>query len=293
MANTVNVQDILNYVAENTDILATKTATSADSTKYFNVQTGVVAPTNMHKLTTNLTVQDGKNCGFNPSEMQTISHRQLVPGILKVDAEYCAADFLDTCYNYQTSVAMGRGELPVEEALVNDIIASIKNENERLLWSGDKNSGDLVDGITTLVKADTIVTGRAISKQATAYDTVMKMFKDINMTNYTIYTGMANYRELIENLLEKNFLVAGYQDDNAEHVVMMPAINVKVVGIEGITDANFYAVKDGELFMGVDAQGDQEKFDLWFSQDARTYRLQIKWALAANYMFSENVYIAQ
>lgn len=293
MAYNLELADsIKNYIEQNKDVLATKTAMTADSTKYFNIQTGVLAETEIHTLETELAIQDASTCGFSPLGSQKISGRKLVPSFLKINAEYCAKDFLKTIYNKQTSIAMGRGELPLEEQFVKDILDNIKVENERLLWSGDKNDGDLMDGITTIAKADGNV-NTFTSTKTSLIDRLQELYATVDMNGYVVFCSMVMYKGLINELLEKNYLVAGYAEDNAEHIIQMPASGIKVIGIEGIAsdDENFYVFKPEDMFMGVDGTNDVELFDLFFSQDNRTYRLDIEWVLAVNYLFSERVYI--
>lgn len=296
MSYNLNLADsIKNYIEQNKDILATKTATVNDSAKFFNLMTGVLAETEIHTLTTGLAINDATNCGFNPDGSQTISGRRLVPGFLKVQAEWCAKDFLKTLYNKQTTIAMGRGALPLEEQFVEDILKSIKVSQENLIWSGSKASGDLVDGLTTIIAADTAIpaANKYTSSLTNVFERVQELYNRIEDTNYEVFCSMATYRQLINDLLNKNYLVAGYEDDNAEHTLVMPATGIKVHGIEGIksTDTNLYALHLSDLWMGIDAQGDNEKFDFWFSEDARTYRLDIEWVLAVNYLFSDRVYV--
>lgn len=293
MAYDVTLADsIKNYIEQNKDILATKTATVNDSSKYFNLQTGVLAETEIHTLSTGLTVADASNCGFNPDGSSTVSGRRLVPAFLKVQAEFCAKDFLKTIYNKQTSIAMGRGELPLEEQFVQDILASIKVENERLIWSGDKSQGDLMDGLTTIINADSNV-NTFTSQKTDAFERLQEVYAKTDMKDYVVFCSTAMYRELINSLLNKNYLVAGYEDANNGMEFTMPATGIKVIGVDGIAsdDTNFYVLKLEDMYMGIDAMGDSEKFDFWFSEDNRTYRLDVEWVLAVNYLFSERVYV--
>lgn len=291
MAYQMDVTELLNYVKENTNELAVRTATNADSIKYFNIQTGVIAPTNIHALTTEIEIQDGANCGFNPLGSSKISHRQLVPSIMKVDAEWCSADFFGTCLNYQTSVAMGKGEIPYHEVMINDIIANLRKQNEYNMWSGSEADGDLMDGLTTIIAADSNVDSYTSTK-TTVLERVQEMYANVNDEDYEIFCSMALYRQLVMDLINANYFLFK-TEDNADNTIVLPSTSLKIHGIEGIdnSNTNLYGLHTSDMYVGVDAQGDSEKFDLWFSNDARTYRMQIKYALAVNYLFSDRVHV--
>lgn len=296
MAYNVELADsIKNYIEQNKDILATKTATVNDSSKYFNLQTGVLAETEIHTLSTGLEIQDGSNCAFTPDGSSTVSGRRLVPAFLKVQAEFCAKDFLKTIYNKQTSIAMGRGALPLEEQFVQDILAGIKVENERLIWAGDTSNGDLMDGLTTIIANDSAIPAgnKFTSTKTDAFERLQEMYAKVDDKDYVVFCSTTMYRTLINDLLNKNFLVAGYEDANGMMELTLPACGLKVIGVDGIpaTDTNFYGLHLEDMYMGIDAQGDNEKFDFWFSEDNRTYRLDVEWVLAVNYLFSERVYV--
>lgn len=293
MAFTLDISGLTAYINENRDLLLSKIATVIDSSKYLQIQTGVTADTAIHGIITDLSIQDGSDCGFNADGEQTISERKLEPNYLKVNAQYCPKDFYGTYMHYQTNVAMGRSELPLEEALVNDIIKSIAVKNENLIWSGVK-ANDLVDGFTTLFAADTAIpaANKVTSTETTVYDRVKEMYTQISNKDYVMVMAMPLYRQLVMELVAAN-LFHYDEKDNAEKVLTLPGTSMKVYGIEGIddTDTNIYGVIWNEMFLGVDGTGDAEQFDFFWSADDRVYKLDVEWVLTVNYMFSDHIWI--
>ena len=294
MAFNLDLSNLAKYINENRDLLISKVASVTDSTKWMNIQDGVTADTAIHGLITNLKVQDGSDCGFTPDGSQTVTERTLVPNYLKVNQDYCPKDFYGTYMHYQTQVAMGKSTLPLEEALVNDVIKAIAEENERLLWSGSKASGDLVDGFATIIANDSAIpsANKFTSSKTTVLERVMEMYEKVNNKKYSIVCSMPMYRSLIMDLVNKNLFVY-HEDENNDHTFTIPATNIVVYGIEGLadTDTNLYGVIWDEMFVGVDTADDESKFEFAFNQSSRKYDLIVEWVLTCNYMFSENIWV--
>jgi hypothetical protein len=289
---TLNLDGLKGYINANKDVIVSKIVALADSTKYLQVQNGVTTDTTIHGLITNLEVQDGKDCGFTAAGTQSVTERELKPAFLKVNHEYCPKDFLNTYKHYETQVAMGKSALPLEEALVADVLKAVGNKNEQLIWSGDKASGDMIDGLTTLIKADSGVNKQTV--EGTVYDKVKALYKKVTDKRMVAVMSAAKYRELVMELVEKNLFHYNTQEGN-EMVLTLPGTNFKVYGIDGIKaeDTNIYGLIWEETFVGMDNADDAAMFDLFWSDDDRVYKLVIEWALAVNYMFSESIIVIQ
>lgn len=289
---TLNLDGLKGYINANKDVIVSKIVALADSTKYLQVQNGVTTDTTIHGLITNLEIQDGKACGFSAAGTQSITERKLEPAFLKVNHEYCAKDFFNTYKHYETQVAMGKSELPLEEALVADVLKAVGNKNEQLIWSGSKDGGDLIDGLTTLIKADSGVNKQTV--EGSVYDRVKALYKMVTDKRMVAVMSATQYRELVMDLVEKNLYHYNTQEGN-EMVLTLPGTNFKVYGIDGIKaeDTNIYGIVWEETFVGMDNADDAAMFDLFWSADDRVYKLVIEWALAVNYMFSENIIVIQ
>lgn len=297
MASTLNVSTIQGYLNQNRDILVSKLIASTDSSKLFQIQNGITTDSLIHSLITSITVQNGENCGFSAEGTQAISGRRLEPAFMKVNTEYCPKDFYGTWKHYETKVAMGKSPLPLEEALIEDIIKSIAVENERLLWAGDKTQGDLMNGLTTIIKNDSSIPSgnKYTSTKQTVLERLNEMYVKIPSSKKIVaFMSSAMYRQMITEVIEKNFY-ASFQDDadlNLQKFVV-PGTNFVVYGVDGIkdTDTNIYGLNLDEVFIGCDNNDDSSQFDFFFSNETRTYKLIVEWVLAVNYMFSDNVYV--
>lgn len=277
MANTLNLDGIKNYIAQNQEIIASQIVAMTPSVGFLQVQNGVKSDTALHQLVTNLEIQDGKACGFNAAGSQTVSDRKFEPALLKVNTEYCAKDFVGTYKAYELKIAMGKSPLPLEEALINDILQGIANENERLIWSGDKSEGDLVDGFIKIM-ADANI-GTITTNAEGVYEKVKVAYKEIKDRKASIVMSTPMYKQLILDLMEKN-LYHYNETENAEQVITLPGTNLKIYGIDGMEDAeNMYVVRLDEMFVGMDNAEDASTFDFFFSEDDRVYKLIVEWML--------------
>lgn len=295
MANTLNTSGLTNYVSANRDILASQLITMSPSTKWLNIQNGITTDTAIHGILTDVEIQDGKACGFNAAGTQTITERKLVPAFLKVNNQYCAKDFYGTYKHYETKVALGKSPLPLEEALINDVIKAVANENERLIWSGKKSSGDLVDGFTTVIAADSSIPAgnKVTSTETSVLKRVQEMYTKISDKRVSAVMSAAMYRQLITDIINANYFVYQEGGETEEMVLTLPGTNFKVYGIDGIadTDTNIYGVILDQMYVGMDNADDASMVDFFWSNDDRVYKLDIEWVLAVNYMFSENIYV--
>lgn len=293
---SLDTSNIKNYINANTDILVSKLVASTESAKLFNIQNGVTTDTTIHGILTSLSIQDGASCGFNAQGTQAITARTLEPNFLKVNQEYCAKDFYGTYKFYETKVAMGKSPLPLEEALIEDVVKAIAIENEKLLWRGKKASGDLVDGITTIIAGDNAIpsANKFTSTKTTVLERLNEMYAKVGNRKVKAFISSAMFRQMITEVVEKNFY-ASFTDDINETMqkFILPGTSFEVYGVDGIadTDTNIYGLIPDEVFIGVDNADDASAFDFYWSADDRVYKLVIEWVLTVNYMFSENVYV--
>lgn len=293
---SLNTDNIKNYVNANTDLLVSKLVAGTDSAKLFNIQNGITTDTAIHGVLTSLSIQDGTACGFSAKGNQTITARTLEPNYLKINQEYCPKDFYGTYKFYETKVAMGKSTLPLEEELIEDVIKAIAIENEKLLWSGKKSAGDLVDGITTVIANDSAIpsANKFTSTKQTVLERLNEMYAKVGNKKVVAFMSSAMFRQMITEVIEKNFY-ASFQDDAdlTLQKFILPGTNFVVYGVDGIadTDKNIYGLVPEEVFVGTDNADDASAFDFYWSADDRVYKLVIEWVLAVNYMFSDNVYI--
>ena len=292
----INVSALTAYVDEQRLPLIRKTVFAAPSTRYFNLQTGVKHAAALNLLNTDVVFGDGSACGWNESGTTAFSQRILEVGNFKVNMSFCDKAMLKYWMGYDVRVAAGQKSLPFEEDFVNGIIDGVRVKLENLIWNGVK-ADDGMDGLLTILDAasgstiqPTLATGTSI------YDKTIAVYKAIpagKLESASIFMGIDKFRDLVLELTAKNLYHYDPQvDSNLE--IILPGTSTKVRGVAGLNTKKAIVAADGEnIYFGVDMEGDEEKFDLWYSQDNQEYRLAINFNAGVQVAFPDEIVVAK
>lgn len=291
MADKVNksltLHDLPEYIDQHSEELITKSVFSPMSANLFKVQTGVKSKTALNLLDTAVTFGDGTTCGFTNTTSSTISQRYIEPGFIKVNAEYCDKDFLNTFAAHQVNVAAGRETLPFEEYFVEDIKRQIGKNLEIAIWQGDKTSAtanlNKFDGLLKIMTADVPSANKQTKAQAdTVLDRVWKVYNAIPeevLFDEVIYLNNANFRALVKELVDLNMYHYERNIDESLDIIL-PGTNTHVKAINGLTGVDvIIALNPDHVVYGVDLEGDAETAKMWFSDDNDTFRLKIEFSV--------------
>ena len=165
-----------------------------------------------------------------------------------------------------------------------------------MLWRVKKASGDLVDGLTTVIANDSAIpsANKFTSAKESILERLNEMYAKVGNRKVKAFMSSAMFRQLITEVVEKNFY-ASFTDDIDETMqkFILPGTSFEIYGVDGIhdTDKTIYGLIPDEIFIGVDNADDASAFDFYWDASDRVYKLVIEWVLAVNYMFSENVYV--
>lgn len=286
----INLQSLTQYVEEQRLPLIRKANFAAPSVKYFNIQTGIKHSAALNILDTTVQFGDGTTCGWDEAGTSTFSQRILEVGNFKVNMSFCDKAMLKYWNGYQVRVAAGQKSLPFEEDFVAGVIDGIKDKLETLVWQGTK-SIDGMDGLINILSSDSgtikkVVTGNTI------YEKTLEIYTSIPakvMDKAEIFMGMDNFRDLVLELTSKNLYHYNPTVDDAMTIVL-PGTNTKVHGVAGLNGQNVIVAANPEnIYYGVDLEGDEEKFDLWYSQDNQEFRLAINFNAGVQVAFPGEV----
>ena len=287
-----------NYLETNGTEVLTKALFNSESAKYFNIQTNVTSEQPIIRLDSSITLADASTCGFEATGSDTFSNRLLSPKFLKVNKEFCPKTLLKTWAHSDVRMNALGETLPFEELLINNNINELAKVNERLIWEGDTTSGTgnmkLMDGIITIAKKD-----ENTVKQEKGSDTIWQRVQKIWLAlpaeiadKTTIFMSIANYKQLIVELMNENMFHV-FEEYQGTYEMTMPATNVKIKGVSGITSDTILATFEENLYLGVDGESDSETVDLYFDKSDRTFKFVVEYAYAVNYCFSEYVILNQ
>lgn len=294
------------YVDQERLPLIRKAVIGSRTAREFYLMTGVKGTTALNLLATDVKFGDGSTCGWNEAGTSELSQRNIVPGAVKVNMSFCDKAMLKYWMNYDVRVAAGQKNLPFEEDFVAGVIEGVKANLEKALWAGDTTSNDVnlkqFDGMIKILNAAelggtyTVQAGDNISK------IVNETYALIPTAAYekgevVMYVGYDSYRKYIQELIANGNLVitTGLNDVAMPDSILIPGTNVRVIPVAGLDNQKTKAVasyKDNFIF-GTDMSGDEEKFEMWYSQDNREFRLAIEFTAGVQVAYPDMVAIAK
>lgn len=292
----ITIKDFVEYVNTNASEIISKSVFAPMSTTLFRVQTGVTAETAINLLDTEVTFGDGSECGFADNVQQTISQRTIVPGYIKVNAEWCDKVFLNSFANHLVNMAAGRETMPFEQALIDDVVRNIGKELEKAIWQGDTTSQttnlSYFDGLIKIMKAANVQNvgktkevddgqGGTTTVPMTMLERVWAVYEAIPeevLFDEVIYLNNSNFRKLVKELVDSNLYHYERNIDESMDIIL-PGTNTHVKAVNGLTGVDeIYAMNPNHTVYGVDMQNDNETVKVWFSDDNDTLRLKIAFA---------------
>lgn len=298
----INVSSLTSYVEEHKLPILRNAVIGARSSKEMNLATGVKGATALNLLNTTVSFGDGSACGWNEAGTSTLSQRVLTPGAIKINMSFCDKSLLKTWANYEVRVAAGQKTLPFEEDFLNGVVEGVKAQLEKAIWQGDTESQDAnlnkFDGMIKIAEAAIstadVVTYASSAKQS---DIVKSIYAKIKSAAYgkgevVIYMGSDAYRAYIQELVDNKNIVfttmAGAEEARMPESILVPATNVRVIPVSGLdgTGKYFASYRDNFVY-GTDMQGDEEKCELWYSQDNREFRLAIEFTAGVQVAFPD------
>lgn len=301
----INVDALGNYVDEQRLPLIRKAVLGARSAYHFNLMTGVKGATALNLLSTDVQFGDGSTCGWNEAGSSTLSQRVLTPGAIKINMSFCEKQLLKTWANYEVKVAAGQKTLPFEEDFMKGVGESIAAKLEKAIWQGNTESDDAnlnkFDGIIKIAEGASLASTVSYSADDTVSSIVARVYEAIpaqafNKGEVVLYMGADKYRKYIQELIANGNLVitSAIADVAMPDSVLIPGTNVRVIYVDGLNGTNkmFASYKDNFVY-GIDMTGDEEKYDLWYSQDNREHRLAVEFVSGTQIAFPDEVVMAK
>lgn len=297
------VNSLPSYVEQNSDTLLRDSILGSESAKMFTLQTGVKTKTALNILNTSIEFQDGSGCGWNAAGTSTISQRTITAPIVKINQNFCEKTLLNSALQHEVRIAAGQKTLPFEQQFVADVVDNVDNGVEKMIWQGDttKTTDKILkwtDGLIKILKADngiTVaankITHAAITKANVrdAIDGIVEIIPTEILDKATIFIGYDVYRMWIMALQAANL----FHNDGSgldKGMAYYQGSNIKIKAVGGLNGTSEIVAGDAEnFFFGTDLQGDEEKFDFWYSKDAQEFRLAIEFGIGTQVAFPNKV----
>ncbi len=284
------------YVQDNSDKLIKRAVLSGRTAADFTLQTGVKTKARINLLSTDVTLQDGTACGFNAAGDVNLSSREITAPVIKVNMSFCDKTLLNTALQHDVRVAAGTKVLPFEQEFTDSVIESLNKKIEKITWQGDTASVDVdlkrANGLLKILNAEASVIKPTKGANVVAnIDAVFMAIPADILDRAVIYVSEQDYRAYMVALMAKN----NYHipaDGADKFVTYYPGTNVKIKAVAGLNGANHMVALDPAMaFRGTDLSGDEEKFDMWYSQDNQEFRLAIQFTMGWQVAFPDQVVV--
>lgn len=284
------VTAITGYVEEHKSELLSKAMLDGKSRRAWNLMTDVKGPTTLNIMDTNVVFGE-LSCGWNESGSTEFSQRTLTPKALEVNMAFCDKKLLQTFAQYEVKVAAGMETLPFEEKWTNQILASVNEQLEHMLYYGT-GSGASFEGIVPILSGETDAVKVSASTATSAYEFIKAVAAKIpvKVKAPVILVGTPLYREFMQNLVSANLF--HYDPANGENEYKLPGTDIRVIAVDGLINNDLtvaIAANMDNLFYGVSADEDNDTFDLWYSKDNREFRLAINFIAGVQVAFPDEI----
>ena len=288
------VSNLPAYVAENREmIIKSFGLVGAGTRARIGIQTGVKSSAHLNYLDLTPVFQDGSGCGFNPLDEIELTQKTIECAAIKVDGQICPETLLGKYAEYLVRVNATENSLPFEQYILDTLVAQINKGIESLIWKGDTGNSDPIDGFLTQFSADGNVVSVTLTGVTAAYDAVKTVYfamtEEALEKGGVIFVDPAVFRALLNDLTVLNYFHFNTGNANPEEFVL-PGTDVRVIKTPGL--AGTYAIVGtfaDNLVYGTDMENDNEDVDLWWSQDDRLFKYQVKWNSGVAYHFSEHI----
>jgi hypothetical protein len=285
------VSSLPDYVNQNSKELLSKAVFGAPSVKHLNLMTGVKYKDAINLVNTEAGLQE-RTCGWSASGDVTFSQAIMEVGAYKVNMSLCEEDLRKKWMNSEVMTAAGAEVLPFEEKISGEIVDSIKNQVEKLIWQADKSKSDLFNGLLTQIAADSDAI-EVESSATTAYGKIKDVYMAIPasiLDRAAIFVGVDTFRSYCQDLVTQNLYHYSADLDPEKMEVILPGTNTRVIAVSGLNQTGAIVASDPRnLFYGVDMVDDLEQFKLWYSDDNQEFRLAVKFNAGSAIAFGDLV----
>ena len=288
------VTSLPDYVQTNRDILVKSFGLVGTGTRArIGLQTGIKKDAYLNYLDLTPTFQDGSDCAFNPLDEITLSQREINTAPIKVDGQICPETLLGKYAEYLVRINATENDLPFERYIIDALIAQINKGIEKLIWVGDSSGTDPIDGFLVQMAADSDVITATLTGIADAYTAVKVVYfampEETLDKGGVIFVDPAIFRALLNDLVVLNYYHYDMGNGNPEEI-LLPGTDVKVVKTPGLAGTKAIVGTFAEnLVYGCDMENDHEDIDLWWSQDDRVFKYQVKWNSGVAYHFPDQI----
>lgn len=274
-----NVDALGAYVAENKDIILKDIVFGGEygnTVPLMQKELGVKGTAKIHPATISAVLQEvNGECGFNAQGDLNIADVTIVTKQYKVNSEFCAEKLIGKFAEYKVRVGANEDALPFEAEIVEGLVKDINRQIELGVWQ----QLSATEGLNTFNFTE--------EEHGTAYDKIMAVYMNMDesmLEDGIIFVSPSLFRQYIKELVDKN-LYHYNPADGALEEIFIPGASVKVRKANGITQSDVYGTSPKNMVYATDFMGNAEEVKVWFSDDADTYRVKVRFNYGAAFIF--------
>lgn len=274
-----NVNALGAYVAENKDIILKDIVFGGEygnTVPLMTKELGVKGTAKIHPATISAVLQEvNGECGFNAQGDLDIADVTIVTKQYKVNSEFCAEKLIGKFAEYKVRVGANEDALPFEAEIVEGLVKDINKQIELGVWE----QLSATEGLNTFNFTE--------EEHGTAYDKIMAVYMNMDesmLEDGIIFVSPSLFRQYIKELVDKN-LYHYNPADGALEEIFIPGASVKVRKANGITQSDVYGTSPKNMVYATDFMGNAEEVKVWFSDDADTYRVKVRFNYGAAFIF--------
>lgn len=275
-----NVDALGAYVAENKDIILKDIVFGGEygnTVPLMQKELGVKGTAKIHPATIAAVLQEvNGECGFNPSGDLNITDVEIATKQYKVNTEFCAEKLIGKFAEYKVRVGANEGALPFEAEIVEGLVKDINRQVEEGVWDNLYNVGGTID-----------VAFKNMGENVSTYDKVMAVYMAMDekvLEDGIIFVSPFTFRAYVKDLVDKN-LYHYNPADGALEEIFIPGAGVKVRKARGIKGETIFGTSPKNMIYATDFMGNAEEVKVWFSDDADTYRVKVRFNYGATFAF--------
>lgn len=295
MANTLNINLLPDYIQEHKDELFINATLGAKTLGLVEIMPNVKYKDALNYLESEVVLQDGSDCGWNPQGSDTFSQRYIETVAVEVEKEYCWKDFEKKFMNYQLMWEAGREKLPFEQKIAESNMNAIQDAIEDLVWKGD--TGLSIDGFIAAAEAASATTvefetGQTVSAKIDAVVAALttKMLKK----GVNIYVSPTDFRNYV---MEQNGACCNNKpvvDAASEFINYFGDSRVKVIPVLGLEDANaIVAATADALVYATDVEGSEKTYRLWFDEKEQKFMFRVLFRAGTAIKYPDEVILGE
>ncbi len=302
-----NVSGLANYTNEQSTELVLKSLfggkTAAILQAAGQVQVGVKSAESLNILTSDVYFQaDG--CGYTASGNTTFTQRNITVGKIKVEETLCPKT-LEAKW-MQTQIAPGSPtEVPFEVQIGTDKSNNIAKLLEVSMWQGDTATSNTnpntnrFDGFTKIIDAASASTIAGNTSSATAItianvdDLIDNIYAAVpadiaDSDDLVLWVGIDTFKKYTTALRNNNLF--HYAADSEGMELIIPATNIKMIGVGGLNGTNrMFCGRLSNFFVGTDLANEEEEYKFWYSQDNDEVRFRATMKYGVQIAFPDQI----